>query len=59
MGVVLLGPGSVSVCRYSPTCSRYASEAIGKHGIIKGLFLAGVRILRCHPWGKSGFDPVP
>ncbi|TGY04035.1 membrane protein insertion efficiency factor YidD [uncultured Muribaculum sp.] len=46
-------------CRYSPTCSQYAVEALRKHGPIKGLWLAVRRILRCHPWGGSGYDPVP
>ena len=51
----LLGPS----CRYTPTCSEYAKEAIIKHGPFKGLWLAVKRILRCHPWGGSGYDPVP
>lgn len=46
-------------CRYTPTCSQYAVEAIRKYGPFKGLFLAIKRILRCHPWGGSGYDPVP
>lgn len=46
-------------CRYTPTCSQYAVEALKKHGPIKGLILAFKRILRCHPWGGSGYDPVP
>ncbi len=46
-------------CRYQPTCSAYALEALEKHGAIKGGWLAARRILRCHPWGKSGYDPVP
>lgn len=46
-------------CRYQPTCSQYAVEAIRKHGPIKGLLLAVKRIARCHPWGGSGYDPVP
>lgn len=46
-------------CRYTPTCSQYAIEAIKKHGPFKGLILATKRILRCHPWGGSGHDPVP
>jgi len=46
-------------CRYMPTCSQYAVEAVMKHGIFKGGWLAFRRILRCHPWGGSGFDPVP
>ncbi len=46
-------------CRYVPTCSQYAVEALRKHGPVKGLWLAVKRILRCHPWGGSGYDPVP
>jgi hypothetical protein len=46
-------------CRYLPTCSEYASEAIEKHGLKNGGLLAISRICRCHPWGGSGFDPVP
>ncbi|MDC0579323.1 membrane protein insertion efficiency factor YidD [Bacteroidia bacterium] len=47
-------------CRYSPTCSAYAVEAIQKHGPFKGLYLSVLRILSCHPWSKkSGHDPVP
>ena len=51
----LLGPK----CRYLPTCSSYAMEAIEIHGPIKGGWLGLKRILRCHPWGGSGYDPVP
>lgn len=46
-------------CRYVPTCSQYTIEALRKHGPVKGLWLAVRRILRCHPWGGSGYDPVP
>lgn len=46
-------------CRYQPTCSAYAIESLGKHGALKGGWLALKRIGRCHPWGGSGFDPVP
>ena len=51
----LLGPS----CRFTPTCSEYAKQAILKHGPITGLGLAIWRILRCNPWGGSGYDPVP
>ena len=46
-------------CRYTPTCSQYAIEAIKKHGPLKGLWLTIKRICRCHPWGGSGYDHVP
>lgn len=46
-------------CRYTPTCSQYAQEAIRKYGPFRGGWLALKRILRCHPWGGSGYDPVP
>jgi hypothetical protein len=51
----LLGPR----CRFTPSCSHYAVEALQKHGLIKGLWLAIRRIARCHPWGGHGVDPVP
>jgi uncharacterized protein len=46
-------------CRFSPTCSRYAEEAIRTNGALRGSWLAGVRILRCNPFGRGGLDPVP
>jgi putative membrane protein insertion efficiency factor len=46
-------------CRHQPTCSQYAIEALKVHGILKGSLLSIWRILRCNPWGTSGFDPVP
>ncbi len=46
-------------CRFTPTCSQYAIEALKKHGPIYGLWLTTKRLLRCHPWGRSGYDPVP
>jgi uncharacterized protein len=46
-------------CRYLPTCSSYAKEALERHGALRGGALAVKRIFRCHPWGGSGYDPVP
>jgi hypothetical protein len=46
-------------CRYDPTCSRYAIEALRSHGVFHGGWLAARRIGRCHPWGGAGYDPVP
>lgn len=46
-------------CRFDPTCSSYAIEALQAHGVLKGSFLAAKRIARCNPWGGSGYDPVP
>lgn len=54
-----ISPLTPPSCRFTPTCSAYAIEAIRKHGPIYGLYLAIRRILRCHPWGGSGYDPVP
>ena len=56
---LLISPILPSACRYNPTCSRYGMEAVKKYGAIKGGYLAVRRILRCHPWGGSGHDPVP
>lgn len=53
----LLGP--YAHCRYYPTCSQYAIEAIRQYGVCKGSWMAFCRILRCHPWHEGGYDPVP
>jgi putative membrane protein insertion efficiency factor len=55
----VLVAGSAAKCRYTPTCSHYAVEAIEVHGAVKGIFLGAKRICRCHPWGGFGHDPVP
>lgn len=54
-----ISPLLPGVCRYRPTCSQYMIEALRTHGLVKGLYLGIKRILRCHPWGGSGYDPVP
>jgi putative membrane protein insertion efficiency factor len=48
-----------NACRYTPSCSQYAIEAISKYGAFKGSWLGFKRISRCHPWGGQGYDPVP
>lgn len=54
-----LSPWWGAQCRFSPTCSQYAIEALSRHGAWKGSALAVRRLLRCHPWHAGGFDPVP
>lgn len=54
-----ISPLTPPTCRFTPTCSQYALEAIKKYGPLKGGWLALKRILRCNPWGGSGYDPVP
>ena len=56
---VAISPLKPPTCRFSPTCSTYALEALKKYGLLKGGRLALRRIMRCHPWGGSGYDPVP
>lgn len=56
---IIISPLLPATCRYQPTCSHYMVEALKKHGVIKGLYLGTKRILSCHPWGGSGYDPVP
>ncbi|MCW9036931.1 membrane protein insertion efficiency factor YidD [Altibacter sp.] len=54
-----ISPLLPSSCRYTPTCSHYSIEALQKHGLIRGGWLSAKRIASCHPWGGSGYDPVP
>lgn len=54
-----LSPLLPMVCRFDPSCSRYAMQALAEHGALKGGLLAIKRLGRCHPWGGSGYDPVP
>ena len=56
---VAISPFTPATCRYSPTCSHYTIEALQKHGLFSGGWLALKRIFSCHPWGGSGYDPVP
>jgi hypothetical protein len=53
-----ISPGIPQRCKYEPTCSRYALDAIREYGILRGLVLAGWRLLRCNPWSHGGYDPV-
>ena len=55
----LVSPFFPSSCKFSPSCSKYGIEAINKHGAIKGLILTVKRILKCNPWSKGGYDPIP
>lgn len=55
----VISPFTPPSCRFTPTCSEYARQAIAKYGPFKGLWLALKRLSRCHPWGGSGYDPVP
>jgi uncharacterized protein len=54
----VISPAIPRRCKYEPTCSRYALDAIREYGILRGLVLAGWRLLRCNPWGHGGYDPV-
>jgi uncharacterized protein len=56
---ILFAPFSRGACRYTPSCSAYAREAVERHGAVRGLYLAMRRLLRCQPLGSSGYDPVP
>jgi len=51
--------GRLSPCRFSPSCSSYAIEAVEQHGAVRGTWLSARRVARCHPWGGHGWDPVP
>ena len=53
-----ISPALGARCKYFPSCSQYAAQAIGRFGILRGLILAGWRVLRCNPWSHGGFDPV-
>jgi len=55
----LISPIIGKNCRFNPTCSNYALEALKKHGLVLGMFYSITRISKCHPWGGSGHDPVP
>jgi uncharacterized protein len=55
---VTLGPFMGGHCRFHPTCSQYAIDAVNKHGALKGAWKTLKRLLRCHPWGGSGYDPA-
>ena len=54
----LLSPAFGQRCRYYPSCSEYAAQAVGRYGILRGLVLAGWRLLRCNPWSAGGLDPI-
>ncbi len=56
---LLISPLYGQVCRYHPSCSAYALEAVTRHGAAKGCWLAAARLVRCHPWAAGGYDPVP
>ena len=56
---IAISPLFPASCRYYPTCSQYAVEALARHGAVKGSWLAAKRIARCHPWKPGGYDPVP
>ena len=55
----LISPLTPATCRFEPTCSHYSIKALKEHGVFKGSKLMIIRIFSCHPWGRSGYDPVP
>jgi uncharacterized protein len=55
----LISPMLPHACRFVPTCSEYAMEAVERHGVMRGSILAASRLLRCHPFARAGYDPVP
>ena len=56
---VCISPFKVPCCRFEPTCSQYAKQALEKHSFFKAILLISKRLLKCHPWGGCGYDPVP
>ncbi|MBG37924.1 MAG: membrane protein insertion efficiency factor YidD [Flavobacteriales bacterium] len=54
-----ISPMMPASCRYTPTCSQYSKESIIKYGPFKGTYIAFKRVIKCHPWGGSGYDPIP
>jgi uncharacterized protein len=56
---IFISPGLPRSCRFAPSCSQYALEAMQRYGALKGLWLGTLRLARCHPWHPGGFDPVP
>ena len=55
----IISPLFPPTCRYTPTCSEYAIQSLKKYGLFKGVYLSIKRIVNCHPWGGSGYDPIP
>lgn len=56
---IFFSPFLGKTCRFNPSCSNYTKLAFERFGVIKGFFISTKRIIRCHPWGKSGYDPLP